>query len=176
MAGLCLDALSRLDGLTSTSTAVIANDLRLFGFAPQPSLTILLFAWIASLILIALTKSHRRRIGAAILLLTSRLPFRLIFSSAGQRFGNPQLAVLDVGQGDSILLRTPAGAMLVDGGGRSGDEDFGRPVLVPILVERGVRSLDVLTPTHPDADHCGGLTGVVSALPVNEIWLSAPPS
>ncbi|HXU31407.1 MAG TPA: ComEC/Rec2 family competence protein, partial [Thermoanaerobaculia bacterium] len=81
----------------------------------------------------------------------------------------PTLSVLDVGQGDSILLRDGARAILIDGGGwRHGD--LGGRVLLPALLAEGVRRLDAIVMTHPDTDHCQGLVDLSSYLDVGEIW------
>ncbi len=81
----------------------------------------------------------------------------------------PTLAMLDVGQGDSILLRDGERAILIDGGGwRHGD--LGGRVLLPALLAEGVRRLDAVVMTHPDTDHCQGLVDLSSYLDVGEIW------
>ena len=81
------------------------------------------------------------------------------------------LTLLDVGQGDAILLRDGGRTLLVDGGGwRHGD--FGGRVLLPALLGEGVRRLDAVVLTHPDSDHCHGLEQVASYLPVGEVWLA----
>ena len=67
----------------------------------------------------------------------------------------PQLSVLDVGQGDAILLADGGHAALIDGGGFSRG-DIGGKVLLPALLASGVRQLDVLAMTHPDLDACVG--------------------
>ena len=75
------------------------------------------------------------------------------------------LSVIDVGQGDSILVSTSDGhAMLVDGG----PVDASRRVLEAIR-KAGVEKLDILTSTHPHADHIGGLGTVLDAMPVGRI-------
>ncbi|WP_287023837.1 ComEC/Rec2 family competence protein [Cohnella sp.] len=82
---------------------------------------------------------------------------------------------LDVGQGDSILVRTGQGRfVLIDAGGtvsfRRADEawrerrdpyEVGRKTLVPLLKQRGVRQLDALVLTHLDQDHIGGAFAVL---------------
>jgi len=84
----------------------------------------------------------------------------------------PTLALLDVGQGDSILLRDRARAILIDGGGwRHGD--LGGRVLLPALLAEGVRRLDAVVMTHPDTDHCQGLVDLSSYLDVGEIWTAS---
>ncbi|TNF71509.1 MAG: DNA internalization-related competence protein ComEC/Rec2 [Acidobacteria bacterium] len=81
----------------------------------------------------------------------------------------PEIIVLDVGQGESVLLRQGSRAVLVDGGGwRFGD--IGGRVVLPVLAELGVRRLEAVVLSHPDLDHCGGLLDIVGYLPVGEIW------
>ncbi len=81
----------------------------------------------------------------------------------------PEVVVIDVGQGDAILLRHGRRAALVDGGGWP-HGDFGGRVLVPVLAAMGVTRLDAVVLTHPDADHCNGLVDLARYLPVAEIW------
>lgn len=70
--------------------------------------------------------------------------------------------VLDVGQGDSILVRfTAAGeskAVLIDAGPPSAD-------VAGQLVRAGVDHLDLVVSTHPHADHIGGTRAVLEAFP-----------
>lgn len=81
------------------------------------------------------------------------------------------VTVLDVGQGDSILIQSPSGrTMLIDGGGEIGADrsgwDVGRMRVVPALRRAGVRRLDVVMLTHPHNDHVGGLRAIVENFPV----------
>lgn len=78
------------------------------------------------------------------------------------------LHVMDVGQGDAILLTTTAGhSMLVDGGPDAGlMSELGRDL-------NGNR-LDLMVVTHYDADHVSGFPAVLKAYQVQEIWL--PPA
>ena len=86
--------------------------------------------------------------------------------------GRTELTLLDVGQGESILVRDGRSAVLLDGGGwRRGD--IGSRVLLPVLASQGVKRLDALILSHPDLDHCGGLVQIASFLPVGEVWSSS---
>jgi len=77
------------------------------------------------------------------------------------------VVMIDVGQGDAILLRDGSRAALVDGGGwRYGD--LGGRVLLPVLARLGVRRLDAVIVSHPDRDHCGGLVDIAGYLAVGE--------
>lgn len=81
-----------------------------------------------------------------------------------------ELHMLDVGQGDAILLRTAEGHnILVDGGpGQTVLEKLGE-VLSPFD-----RRLDLVILTHPHEDHVAGLVEVLRRFEVGEVLLSAP--
>ena len=84
---------------------------------------------------------------------------------------------LDVGQGDSILLRFPRGStMLVDAGGLVGSPSFdiGDRVVAPVLRDRGIRRLDYVVLTHGDPDHIGGASAVVREFRPREVWEGIP--
>lgn len=66
------------------------------------------------------------------------------------------LHVLEVGKADSLLLECGGEAMLVDGGTADRGEEVAR-----YLRRRGWDSLRYVVNTHPDADHIGGLAGVL---------------
>jgi competence protein ComEC len=85
---------------------------------------------------------------------------------------SPELVMLDVGQGDAILLRDGVTAVLVDGGGWR-TPGFGGRVLVPALASLGVRSVAAMAVTHEDGDHCNGAADLLRELPVGQVW--APP-
>jgi competence protein ComEC len=82
------------------------------------------------------------------------------------------IEALDIGQGDSILVRWRRHALLVDGGGPTDLEakDFGRTRLVPKLLDRGVTRLDAVLLTHPHPDHALGLFAVLEELPADGFW------
>jgi competence protein ComEC len=76
-----------------------------------------------------------------------------------------EIHVIDVGQGDAIGIRSPAGRwILVDAGIGTSSYDAGASRVVPYLSRRGVRRLEGIILTHPDADHVGGAAAVVEAL------------
>jgi competence protein ComEC len=88
--------------------------------------------------------------------------------------GTLRLDVLDVGQGDALLVRTPTGeAILIDGGGLNRSAyDVGERVVAPALWALGVRGLELVVGTHPHQDHLGGLPAVIRMLPTREVWLT----
>ncbi|HEX2923299.1 MAG TPA: ComEC/Rec2 family competence protein [Chloroflexota bacterium] len=83
------------------------------------------------------------------------------------------LAVLDVGQADSIFLRSPSGrTMLVDAGNEKSDTE---KVILPFLARLGVSKLDYLVLTHPDQDHVGGMPYLLDSVPVGAFVDSVQP-
>lgn len=82
-----------------------------------------------------------------------------------------QVWMLDVGQGESLLLSSPKGVVLVDGGGWRAP-GFGPRHLLPALARLGVRRVDAVIVSHVDRDHCGGLAEVAVLLPVREAWMT----
>ena len=86
-----------------------------------------------------------------------------------------RVTVLDVGQGDSILVETPDHhSMLIDGGGVNGDREvdthnIGMKTVIPYLHYRGIDRLDIVALTHPHSDHAGGLASVVNEMKVDSV-------
>ncbi len=88
--------------------------------------------------------------------------------------GEAEIAMLDVGQGLSVLVRTRTHALLYDMGPKIEDGfDAGERVVVPALHALGVRRLDVAVASHGDNDHAGGLQAVLDAFPAGDV-LGAP--
>jgi len=84
----------------------------------------------------------------------------LLLAWVGAWAGTLQVEVLDIGQGDAILLTSPAGKhVLIDGG-------TGRRNMVRILQNRQIESIDLMVNTHAHADHIGGLDEVLANYPV----------
>ena len=80
--------------------------------------------------------------------------------------GELEVHFIDVGQGDSILIKQNGHNMLID----AGDNKYGQTV-VNYLKENGVKKLDYVIGTHPHADHIGGLDDVIYAFDVEKVFL-----
>jgi len=93
-----------------------------------------------------------------------------VFLLAGQStLPRPGAVVLDVGQGDAILVASGDGRnALFDGG-----PDPAR--LEEKLSAYGVTSLDLVVLTHVHADHAAGLLAVLGRRAVGELWLPSGP-
>jgi competence protein ComEC len=92
--------------------------------------------------------------------------------SVAERPGEARLVALDVGQGDSFLLVTHEGRVLVDGGGTfDAAYEFGRARLLPRLAALGAVSFDAIVLSHPHPDHSRGLLAALKLLPVDRVYL-----
>jgi competence protein ComEC len=103
-------------------------------------------------------------------------PFRPHWSA-----GKLEVTILDVGQGDSLLVVSPRGrTLLIDGGGafrgfpgreEHGGIDPGEEAVSPYLWSRGFQKLDVVALTHAHQDHLGGLTAILQNFHVGQLWI-----
>lgn len=140
---------------------------------PRPSAWQLavLAAGLAAIVL----RRPRDRAVAALLCCASLVVLEIANARAGCPKGLLRITVLDVGQGDSILIDFPDGrAMLVDGGGiPSSPVDPGVRVVGPELRGRRRGSVDTAVLTHPHPDHVTGLASALPSIRVGELWDTA---
>ena len=85
------------------------------------------------------------------------------------RRGLLTVSFLDIGQGDAIFIDAPSGRQaLIDGGkGSTVVRELGK------VMPWYDRSIDVVTATHPDADHIGGLPDVLARYDVATVIRSS---
>lgn len=118
-------------------------------------------------------------LGAVLLLLPKGVPFRvlgwpmLLLAVFPPRAlvpdGQVEVTQLDVGQGQSLILRTRHHTLLYDAGPRSGTFDLGARVVLPSLRKLGVEELDILLLSHADADHAGGAAAIANGMPIKRV-------
>ena len=138
---------------------------RLFAAVPFASMTVVAPWWLpvlaygaAIVVYVRWRDASARRvsciIGLPALLLVAHILRWSMYAPA-------QVAILDVGQADAILIRDGSRTMLVDAGVDN--------AVVEALVRNNVYALDAVVVTHWDRDHWGGLPDVLDAMPVGQI-------
>ena len=132
------------------------------GWHAAPPAAALIIGFAIALIAIALVRGRARAIA---IVAATIMPSLASIVIAHRDVSVPTLTVLDIGQGDSILIRTPGHAVLVDGGNHYAN-------VSSLLLDRGVRSLDAVLLTHIHPDHCGGLPDVLTHIKANALWIS----
>ncbi len=90
--------------------------------------------------------------------------------AAGPAEGTMTVDIIDVGQGESILITTAEKVVLID----AGENNKGK-IVIDHLKKRGVERIDLAIGTHAHSDHIGGMDTVMSQIPVGEFWMGAMP-
>lgn len=112
----------------------------------------------------------RGRVRWAVAGMSAAAAFLLLPLAGTAADGGLEIAFIDVGQGDAVALRTPAGRwLLVDAGERDDGWDAGERRVLPYLRARGARRIEALVLTHPHADHVGGAAAVMRGMEVERV-------
>lgn len=117
--------------------------------------------WLAGLA--DITGRLPRKLALGVLVVCTSLVWMAVLAMPGERL---EVSFLDVGQGDAILIETPAGQqILIDGG----------PDIDRVCLELGEKlpfwdkSLDLVVLTHSHDDHVTGLAEVLRRYEVDEV-------
>ena len=111
--------------------------------------------------------------------------FILLFLKIKPMFNrNTILYFLDVGQGDSLLIRTKNNkSIMVDTGGKltykkekwelkNRNFDIEKNTIIPFIKSIGINKIDYLFLTHGDADHCGNSKSLIDSFNVKKVYLN----
>jgi competence protein ComEC len=172
---------------TEWMLAFITGTVRIFGTmrasdirvaTPSFMLAITAAAGLVSVVL-AFRRSNRliRAFGIGAFVLSSLV---LLYGARSSRLDPPnalEITAIDIGQGDSFLIRTPEGkTLLLDSGGMLNGEhanfDIGEDVVSPFLWASGITQLDAVAVSHTHIDHVGGMPAIIHNFQPKEIWLA----
>lgn len=81
--------------------------------------------------------------------------------------GTVEVHFLDVGQGDSTLIKCGGAAMLID----AADGNKGTAIQ-NYLQHQGISKLDYLVLTHPDSDHIGAAPVIITKFEIGQVFMS----
>ncbi|WP_019243973.1 MULTISPECIES: MBL fold metallo-hydrolase [Bacillus] len=88
-------------------------------------------------------------------------------SSTETRDGTLEVHFVDVGQGAAQVIITPNKKVMVIDGGNNDDEDL----MVTYLSQLGIKNVDILIGTHPDADHIGGIDAIIDSFTIGKVYM-----
>ena len=83
-----------------------------------------------------------------------------------------RFTMLDVGQGQCILLQSGGENYLIDCGGDHGED--AADAAAEILLSQGIRTLDGIILTHWDSDHAGGLPLLLTRVGTRQLYAPVP--
>ncbi|MBM7716329.1 competence protein ComEC [Bacillus thermophilus] len=105
--------------------------------------------------------------------------FAIRFSPYGK------VVFIDVGQGDSVLIKLPynRGTYLIDTGGqlffpkeewqeRNRTFQVGTDILLPVLRSHGIKRIDKLILTHSDVDHIGATRELMEKISIGKVYIT----
>lgn len=103
--------------------------------------------------------------GILCVLIMMLLPYEVMSVGNKEFIKGMKVHFIDVGQGDSTLIETPANkVILIDGGPPEAGDD-----LLAYLKKKHIKKIDLLIATHPDIDHIGGLVPVIKKLKISKV-------
>lgn len=121
------------------------------------------------IIFIYILKRKKKLIYKIIILIIS-----LIFLINNGRIVNNEVSILDVGQGDSSLIRLKNKNILIDTGGNI-NYDISKNILIPYFKSVGIKKIDYLVLTHGDYDHMGEAINLVENFKVKKVIFNCGP-
>lgn len=90
---------------------------------------------------------------------------------------NMEIHFIDVGQGDSIYIRSGKKNILIDTGGSIFENhNISEKIVLPYLDKIGIRKLDAIFISHFHEDHCQGLPLLLDSFKVGHVFISHKPT
>lgn len=142
--------------------------------SPSPSLLVCIYVLILVLPVLSRYRYIIREIPQKIKIVVACLLTVTILFTCWPTPKAMEVVFLDVGQGDSIFVRTPGGrTVLVDGGGTPGSSySVGKKIVRPFLYHYGVHKIDYMVMSHNHVDHSEGLLEILPFFKVGAFFMA----
>lgn len=148
----------------------VAKAISAIPFAAVYTESIYIVAWLVfAYILLALFLVIKKRPFVVTGCVLVTLGVAVFLSWLEPKLDDVRVAVLDVGQGQCIIIQSGDRHYMVDCGGDT--PAIAADTAVRYLLSRGVTSLDGLIVTHYDKDHTGGVENLMSLIRVDALYL-----
>lgn len=125
----------------------------------------LIFVYVLLLVFLLSKKKRPILLGC---LATIALCFSLVASWTEPYLDDCRVTVLDVGQGQCVLLQSEGRSYLVDCG--SDSDNYAADQAANLLLSQGITKLDGIFITHFDDDHVGGISNLLTRITVSQIY------
>ena len=133
------------------------------------SVYVVIWLCLCYVLLTAFLFSKNKRPGLLMLSMLTGLAVAISLSWLEPKLDNYRVTVLDVGQGQSVLLQFDDKAFLVDCGGDSGQRTA--DAVIHQLLSQGITKLDGVILTHYDKDHVNGVEALLSWIDAETLYL-----
>lgn len=153
----------------------VASVLAAFPLAAVYTTSVYTVIWLAlcyALIFVFLL-ARKRQPFALVCCCICGLCVALMLSWMEPMLDDTRMTVLDVGQGQCIILRSQGRTFLIDCGGD--DDEEAADLAAETLLAQGVSRLDGIIVTHYDRDHAGGVGYLLQRIPAEVIFLPDSP-
>ena len=150
-----------------------AGGMAEFPLAAVYTKSVYIVAWLVFvyILLVVFLLSPKRRPGVLACCGCLALCLALLASWAEPLMDECRVTVLDVGQGQSILLQSGGRTFLVDCGGDY--DDGAADTAAETLLAQGITRLDGIIVTHYDRDHAGGVENLLSRVDADLLLMPA---
>jgi competence protein ComEC len=100
------------------------------------------------------------------------LGLTILYNIFGFNYNNNlNVIIIDVGQGDSFLIKTPnKKVILIDAGNKTPNYDAGERAIIPTLNYYGINKIDYVFVSHVDADHYLGFYSLANKCKVDKLY------
>jgi competence protein ComEC len=166
--------------LAAHSAAAIVDTARLVDVAPNvswrvppPPAPVIVLYYIALLVTLFVWNSRLRLVAMPLCAVALLIVVGAIGRHGPTAVPGMRLTVLDVGQGEALLLESGGSRLQIDAGGvpfGGGSFDVGALVIAPSHWDRRVSRLDAVLITHGDPDHVGGARVLLQDFSPRQLW------
>lgn len=133
------------------------------------SIYIVLWLVFSYILLIFFFLLKKKNPGITTLCIVLELCVCLCLSWIEPRLDNTRISVIDVGQGQSILIQQGSTYFLVDCGGKHAG--MTADTVANFLLSQGIFTLDGIVLTHYDADHAGSVLNLLTSIDTDKIYI-----
>ncbi|QQS38163.1 MAG: DNA internalization-related competence protein ComEC/Rec2 [Ignavibacteriales bacterium] len=174
---LCISPLSFLIASLSAETNMLLTSMMLelvrfssnlsFAFTPVKNFSMIdvLVFYVHCIFIICFIKRFTNNISKIVFVILVAANIFIFTSFDNEEVlvpGNLNVMVIDVGQGDAILIKFPNGeTALVDAGDANYFFDAGERIIIPLLDYLGINKIDYAFISHLDSDHYAGFVSLI---------------